>query len=89
MSFELSREDLWENKIGKIDDLDVRIYEKLDEFKLKIKHAYSLYNIIGEEDEKEIENELQKKREEEARKKELENKKLLGIDNSKKRRKKL
>ena len=67
------------------------IYEKLADFNLKIKHAYSLYNLIGEEDQKEIENELKKKKEEEARKAEMEKNNVNNIlagGNEPRRRKK-
>ena len=56
LCFELSREDLWDEKIKKIDELDNKLKEQLGEIKLKVDQALSLYNLIGIEDRKEIEN---------------------------------
>ena len=50
LSFELSREELWEEKVGKLENLMDLIIEKIDEFKLTVGQAYSFYNIIGEDD---------------------------------------
>ena len=71
--FELTRQDLWEYRIGKEEDLEMQVYEKLNDFKLKVKHAYSLYRLICEDDEKEIENELQIRKKVEANKNENKN----------------
>ena len=57
--FELNREDLWDEKIKKIEDFDKEIKEDFEEFKLKVNQAYSLYNLIGNEDREEIENFLE------------------------------
>ena len=54
--FELNREDLWDEKIKKLEDFDIKIKEDFEEFNLKVDEAYSLYNIIGKEDKKEIED---------------------------------
>ena len=54
--FELNREDLWDEKIKKIEDFVIIIKEDFEEFNLKVDEAYSLYNIIGKEDKKEIED---------------------------------
>jgi len=54
LSFELSREELWEEKKRKSNDLIDIIYEKIDEFKLNVGQAYEFYNLIGEEDRNEI-----------------------------------
>ena len=54
--FELNREDLWDEKIKKIEDFDIIIKEDFEEFNLKVNEAYSLYNLIGNEDKKEIED---------------------------------
>jgi len=48
--FELTRLDLWEEKIGQIDNLEELIQNQLGEFKLKVGQALALYEIIGEED---------------------------------------
>ena len=56
LCFELSREDLWSEQIKKIDDLDEKIKEHFGEFKLKVDQALNLYELIGNEDKKEIEN---------------------------------
>ena len=56
LCFELSREDLWNEQIKKIDDLDEKIKEHFGDFKLKVDQALSLYELIGNEDKKEIIN---------------------------------
>ena len=53
---ELSREDLWDDKIKKIDDFDLKIKDHFGDFKLKVNQAYNLYELFGKEDKKEIEN---------------------------------
>ena len=50
LDFQLSREDLWEEKIGKLANLVELIDEKINEFKLTVGQAYEFYQIIGEED---------------------------------------
>ena len=55
LTFELSREDLWEEKIGKDDDLMEKLGELLSDFKLTVGQAFSFYKIIGIEDSKSIE----------------------------------
>ena len=58
--FELSREDLWEEKIRKNDNLLDIIEKQIKEFKLTICQAYSFYELIGNDDKKSIQaiNEL-------------------------------
>ena len=56
LSFELTRLDLWEEKIANIQGLDDIINNQLKDFKLKITQAYDLYNLIGKEDMKTINN---------------------------------
>ena len=48
--FELTRLDLWEEKYGQLENLEELIKEQLGEFKLNVGQAFSLYEIIGEED---------------------------------------
>jgi hypothetical protein len=50
LSFELSREELWEEKIGKLNDLMDLIMAKVYDFKLTVGQAYDFYNIIGDDD---------------------------------------
>ena len=50
LSFELSREELWEEKIGQLENLKEIIFSEIGEFKLTVGQAYEFYNIIGEED---------------------------------------
>ena len=50
LSFELSREDLWEEKISKLDDLMGIVHNQLGEFRLKVGQAYSFYKLIEEDD---------------------------------------
>ena len=52
LSFELSREDLWEEKVSKLDDLEGIVHNQIGEFKLKVGQAYSFYKLIEEEDDK-------------------------------------
>ena len=56
LAFNLTRLDLWEEKISKLEDLDDIITNQLYEFKLKVGQAYAFYNLIGEEDRNSIEN---------------------------------
>ena len=63
LGFELSREDLWEEKIAKLDDLMDLIGAQLYEFKLKVGQAYAFYNLIGEEDRKSIISVIKKENE--------------------------
>ena len=50
LSFELTRYDLWSEKIVKLDNFEESITNKLYEFKLKVGQAYDFYQIISEED---------------------------------------
>lgn len=50
LAFELSRPELWEEKIGNLEDLMDLINDKILEFKLTVGQAYEFYNIIGEDD---------------------------------------
>ena len=50
LTFELTREDLWEEKIAKLEDLMEIIGMLLYEFKLTVGQAYEFYQLIGEED---------------------------------------
>ena len=50
LSFELSRQELWEEKIWKLDELVDLIHEKIKEFKLTVGQAFEFYNLIGKED---------------------------------------
>ena len=52
--FELSRLDLWGEKYGQLENLEELIKEQLGEFRLNIGQAFSLYEIIGEEDKNDI-----------------------------------
>ena len=50
LSFELTRNDLWSEKIAKLDNLEELISIQLSEFNLKVGQAYAFYQIIAEED---------------------------------------
>ena len=56
LCFELSREDLWNEKIRNIEDLENKIKEHIGKFELKVEEAFSLYELIGNEDKQDIEN---------------------------------
>ena len=51
---ELSRQELWEQKIWEKNDLEDILKKNIGEFKLQAGHAYEFYKLIGEEDIKEI-----------------------------------
>ena len=46
----MSRIDLWEENIGKLDDLNVILSLELDEFKLKVGQAYNFYQLLADSD---------------------------------------
>ena len=48
--FDLTRIDLWEEKIGKLDDLEELLFSQLGEFKLVVGQAYEFYKLIEEKD---------------------------------------
>ena len=54
LDYELSRPELWEKKIWENNDLEDILPDHIGEFKLKVKHAYEFYGLIGGEDMKEI-----------------------------------
>ena len=56
LDYQLTRLELWEEKIGKNDNLNEVIKQQLGEFKLKVGEAYDFYQIIGEEDKKSIDS---------------------------------
>ena len=65
---ELYREDLWTDKIVKNSNLEEIISGKLKEFNLKVGQAYSLYELIGEEDKNLIKEYLKKDEEKKFKK---------------------
>ena len=52
--YELSRGELWEEKIRKLDNLEELLDEILSEFNLTVGQAYEFYKIIGDEDKKDL-----------------------------------
>ena len=50
LSYELTRAELWEEKIGQLEDLIEQVTGRIFEFKLTVGQAYEFYNIIGDED---------------------------------------
>ena len=54
LTFELVREEFWEEEIGKLEKLPEYVIEKMNRIKLTVGQAYEFYNIIGEEDRKAI-----------------------------------
>ena len=61
--YQLSRKDLWEEKYGKLDNLDQLISAKMNKFKIKVGQAFSFYEIIGTEDKNSIIVDKEKKEE--------------------------
>ena len=57
LTFELTRNDLWEEKIVNDQNFENTINNQLKEFNLTVGHAYDLYELIGDEDKKSIQNE--------------------------------
>ena len=64
LTFELCREELWEEKIGQLEDLMDFVIVKMNGIKLNVGQAFEFYNIIGEEDKNAIninyQNEIKK-----------------------------
>ncbi len=56
LAYELWRNDLWDEAIGKLENLDDLITGQLNEFKLKVGQAYAFYQIIGDKDKIAINN---------------------------------
>ena len=54
LSFYLCREDLWEEKIGRDDNLMDEVTKQLGNFKLNVGQAYAFYELIGEQDKKSL-----------------------------------
>ena len=54
LEYQLIRNDLWEEKYGKMNNLDELISKKISSFNLKVGQGFEFYNLIGEEDKKEI-----------------------------------
>ena len=52
--FELSREDLWDEKIRKNENFMEITDKNISQFNLEVSQAYSFYELIGDEDKKEI-----------------------------------
>ena len=50
----LKKADLWEEKIGKLKNLQEIISDLIKEFDLKVEQIYEFYNLIKEKDEQEI-----------------------------------
>ena len=50
LAFDLSRVDLWDEKIGKLDNLEELIVNQLGEFRLTVGQAYEFYKLIAHED---------------------------------------
>ena len=77
LAYDLTRIDLWEEKIANLEDLEDIIISQLYEFKLKIGQAYAFYNLIGEEDRNSIIS-LEKGIKEEKKDEEIENQIVLN-----------
>ena len=63
LPFQLTRTDLWDEKIGNDDNLMEVVVGQLNDFKLVVGQAYAFYELIGEEDKKSIRPALEKKQE--------------------------
>ena len=64
LPYQLSRPDLWEEKIGNDDNLGGQLFMQLSEFKLTVAETYSFYELIGGEDKKSISSFTGKKEDE-------------------------
>ena len=54
--FELSRQELWEEKVLKLDcDLEEELKRHIGNLKLQVSQAYKFYELIGNDDKKDIE----------------------------------
>ena len=54
--FELSRQELWEEKVWKLDcDLEEELKRHIGNLKLQVSQAYKFYELIGNDDKKDIE----------------------------------
>ena len=60
LAFDLTRIDLWEEKIGKLNNLEELLIELIGEFKLNVGQAYEFYKIIEEKDLNPLEENLKK-----------------------------
>lgn len=49
LNFELSRIDLWEEKIGKLDSLSELLFVYINEFKLNVSQTYELYKLVQDQ----------------------------------------
>ena len=56
LAFQLSREELWDERNRKLDNLMELIIEDIGEFNLKVGQVYEFYNLIGDEDKRELFN---------------------------------
>ena len=54
LAFYLTKIDLWEEKYGKLDDLENLVTSKIKEFNLTVGQAFKFYEIIGDEDKNSI-----------------------------------
>ena len=54
--FYLTRKDLWDRESINEDELAIVIFNLISKFKLNVKHVYSFYNLIGDEDKQFINN---------------------------------
>ena len=61
LPFQLSRTELWEEKIGNNDNLSIILNMQLKDFNLKVQHSYAFYELIGNEDKKSISALIDKK----------------------------
>ena len=52
--FQLYRTDLWEEKFGKLEDLESLITEKINKYNLTVGQAFNFYELIGKEDKESI-----------------------------------
>ena len=50
LAYDLSREEFWEEKIGKLENLIDLLDQKFKDFQLTVGQAYEFYQIIGDED---------------------------------------
>ena len=62
LTFDLTRIDLWEEKIGQLNNLDELVFSLIGEFKLIVGQAYEFYKLIEEKDINPLDEDIKNKK---------------------------